>query len=364
VAHKEVSEFFSYLMTAISGRALYAGDHPVFVEYAEKALNVLENLYVDEILSITMIGDSLIVNDTPFMEKAGYVVNFLKRLKKKRLEKIIIRKGLEIEEFRSFINGMSLRDVPSSTPHISVGTIEIRMKGTETGVPELMGRSVSRVKDAYTGLSRFRKLDTVSLEEAVLDFISTLKKEMNVLRVVSPVKSHDEYTYIHATNVSVLALFQAESLGLKGEILHDIGMAGLLHDVGKMFVPVEVLEKQGKLTTEEWMEMRRHPLYSAMYLSKLRDVPALAPIVAFEHHIKFDSTGYPTTKRIWRRQHIVSQMVTIADFFDALRTDRPYRKAMDVRTVAGLMKEGSGKDFNPRLVEVFLSSLARVSNAL
>jgi HD-GYP domain-containing protein (c-di-GMP phosphodiesterase class II) len=362
--HNKVSELISHIMTAISGRALYAEDHPVFIEFAEKALALLEELYVDGTMSIVMIGDGLIVNDTPFMERAVYVINFLRRLRKKKLEKIVFRKGLEIEEFKNFITAFSLKGEISSTPHISVGILEIRLKTTGKDVSELMGKGVSRVKEAYSGLSRLRKLDTVSLEEAVLDFISTLKKEMNVLRIVSPVKSHSEYTYIHATNVSVLTLFQAESLGLKGETLHDIGLAGLLHDVGKMFVPLEVLEKQGKLTAEEWLEMKKHPLHGAKYLSKIQDVPPLAPIVAFEHHIKFDGSGYPETKRIGRTQHIVSQMVTIADFFDALRTERPYRKALDVRTVAGLMKEGAGKDFNPQLVEIFLTSLARVSDGL
>ena len=364
MSQEKVSELISHIMTALSGCALYAEQHPVFGEFAEKALRVLEELYEEGSVSIVMIGDSLIVNDKPFLDRGVYVSNFFKRLRKKKIEKIILRKGLDISEFRKFISVMASRDDITSSPNISVGIIEVRLKTAGADISALLDKGISRVRETFNGLSRFRRLDTVSLEDAVMDFISTLKKEMNVLRLVSPVKSYNEYTYIHATNVSVLALFQAESMGLRGEDLHDIGLAGLLHDVGKMFVPTSVLDKQTKLTQEEWVEMKKHPVHGAMYLSKLPDVPPLAPIVAFEHHMKFDGSGYPETKKFGRNQHLVSQMVTIADFFDALRTDRPYRKALDVPTIAGMMKGASGKDFNPELVEIFLCSLARVSNSL
>ncbi len=191
-------------------------------------------------------------------------------------------------------------------------------------VDALVRENVGKVKSLFHGMNKFRRLEMVSLEDAVIAFIATLKREINVLRVISPVKSYSEYTYVHATNVSVITLFQAEALGMKGENLHDVGIATLMHDVGKMFVPKEVLEKPGKLNDEEWNQMKQHPVAGAKYLSALPDVPKLAMIAAFEHHMKFDGHGYPGMKRTGKKQHIVSQMVAIAAFFfDALRTERP-----------------------------------------
>jgi len=109
--------------------------------------------------------------------------------------------------------------------------------------------------------------------------------------------------------------------------------------------------------------MKQHPAAGAKYLSALPDVPKLSMITAFEHHMKFDGSGYPSTKRQGKKQHIVSQMVAIADFFDALRTERPYRKAMDIATIIGLIKEATGKDFNPLLVENFFSALKQIKAA-
>ncbi len=218
-----------------------------------------------------------------------------------------------------------------------------------------------QLESIYDGVSRFKRLDMVGLEDVVVSFISTLRQEANVLKVVSPIKSHNEYTYAHNTNVAVLSIFQAEALGVKHDLLHDIGMAGLLHDIGKMFVSGNVLEKEGKLSEEEWTEMKKHPAYGAMYLATLPDIPKYALIAAYEHHMKFNGQGYPGTKRKGRSQHIISQIIAVADFFDALRTDRPYRKSLDLPVIVGLLNDSSGKDFNPFIVENFIRSLNKAN---
>ena len=355
-----VSKLISHMMTAISSCALYSETHPVFKEFSGKALKCIKELYRDDSFSLLTLENSLIFNDIPFAGKGMHINSFFKSLKKKKIEKILFRNGLEIEELQKFLVGMASRDVISSSPHLSVGIVEVKFKSLEGDVSTLMNDGISKFQEVCHGISRFKRLDMVGLEDAVISFISTVKKEMNVLRIVSPVKNYNEYTYVHAANVSVLTIFQAESLGMKGEILHDIGLAGLLHDVGKMFVSSAVLDKQSKLDDKEWADMKKHPIHGALYLSKLQDVPPLTIIAAFEHHMKFDGSGYPETRRCGRKQHIVSQMVAIADFFDALRTERPYRKPLDVPSIVGLMRAGVGKDFNPVLVDSFLLSLTKV----
>lgn len=99
-----------------------------------------------------------------------------------------------------------------------------------------------------------------------------------------------------------------------------------------------------------------------MYLATLPDIPQYALIAAYEHHMKFNGLGYPAIRRKGRTQHIISQLIAISDFFDALRTDRPYRKALDVPVIVGLLNDSSGKDFNPLLVENFIRSLRKVSS--
>ncbi|MCL5024364.1 MAG: HD domain-containing protein [Nitrospirae bacterium] len=319
-----------------------------------------EELYSDDTLTLTLLGDSLVFNNSPVTDKGTHISSLKRRLKRKGIEKIVLKKGLGIEEFKKFIAGVASTEKVVSSPHLSVGMVEVRFNSAGTDVSALINENIAKVKGLCQGIAKFRRLDIVSLEDAVTGFITTLKKETNVLRVVSPMKSYSEYTYVHATNVSVLAIFQAEALGMKGENLHDVGLAGLLHDVGKLFVSKEVLEKVTKLDLEEWNAIKTHPVFGARYLATLSDVPKLALIAAFEHHMKFDGSGYPETKRRRNHQHIISQIVAIADFFDALRTERPYRRALESPKVVQLMKEATARDFNPLLVDNFVGALRRI----
>jgi len=358
---EKFSKFLSNLVAAMAQSSLYSKEHPAVIELSGKAAALLDELFIEDTVSITMLGGSLIFNDIPTSEKGIHMENFMRRLKAKGIDKVIIKRGVSAEELFVFLTRLASKDeTPASSDHILVGTIQVRFKSAEDDVGAIMGLNISRVKEVYQGVSRFKRLDAVGLEDAVLGFVTALKKEANVLRVVSPVKSYSEYTYVHAANVAVLTLFQAETLGLRGESLYEAGLAGLLHDVGKMFVAKEVLEKTGRLDETEWKEMKKHPIYGSMYLNSLKEVSKLAVIAAFEHHLKYDGSGYPDTKWRPRKQHVISQIIAIADFFDAMRAERPYRKGVPVNALIGIMKDSAGKIFNPMLVDNFVSSFKRI----
>ena len=228
-------------------------------------------------------------------------------------------------------------------------------------VSSVIDEDIEKLKEIDEELSKFGQMNMVGLEDVVASFISTMKEEANVLRVISPVKSFSNYTFTHTTNVTLLSVFQAESLGMKGDVLHEIGLAGLLHDVGKMYVPKEILDKPGKLTDEEFDVIRSHTTLGAKYLAGFEDVPKLGVIAAYEHHMKYNGTGYPDSIRRDRHQHIVSQIIAVADFYEALRAERPYRAGMETRKILGFMEEGAGTDFNPLLVNNFIRALREVS---
>ena len=357
---EKILELISNFMTALSNCTLYSKEHPFVYSLSERSVALLGELFKDDRFSLAVLGERLIVNDAPFSEKSIHVNSFMTKFRRKGIEKISIAKGVTPDELREFISELALSDKTAGTyPHIASGVVEVNLKGGVCDLSSVMEENRGKIKEIFQGMSRFKTLDMVGLENVVISFVSTLKQETNILRVISPVKSHSEYTFTHATNVAVLSIFQAESLGLEGELLHNVCLAGLLHDVGKMFISTEVLDKQGKLEEKEWAEMRKHPEYGALHLTKLPDVPKLAVVAAYEHHMKFDGTGYPETMRRGKKQHPVSQIIAISDFFDALRTERPYRKALEVPVINGLLKEGAGKDFNPLLLDNFLTALRK-----
>lgn len=153
------------------------------------------------------------------------------------------------------------------------------------------------------------------------------------------------------------------ALGIKGEELHEIGVAALLHDTGKLYVPEEVLNKPGKLTDTEWESIRQHPQKGAEYLLENPGIPPLAVVVAYEHHMQYDNSGYPQVSKDWR-QNICSQMTAISDFFDAMRTKRIYRDDLETNIIADQMAKMSGTALNPILTRNFLVLIEQMIRGL
>ena len=141
------------------------------------------------------------------------------------------------------------------------------------------------------------------------------------------------------------------AIGLKEPILRELAMAGMLHDLGKIAVPLEILRKPGLLEEDEWRVMRRHPVLGADLLSRLPGSNRLPMIVAFEHHMRFDTKGYPFIREGWV-QHPVSRLACMADVFDAMTSRRAYKKAIPIENVRAYVQEEASRTFDPRLVTV------------
>jgi HD-GYP domain-containing protein (c-di-GMP phosphodiesterase class II) len=150
----------------------------------------------------------------------------------------------------------------------------------------------------------------------------------------------------------------AENLGFTGEHLHQIGVASLLHDIGKIFIPDEILSKPGMLTPEERRTIETHTVKGARYLMGIEGIPKLAVLAALEHHQKFDGNGYPSIKGGWT-PNIASQLICVADVFDAMRSRRSYQEPKPLEMIIGVLSKGKGASFNPMVVDRFLKMIAR-----
>jgi len=154
----------------------------------------------------------------------------------------------------------------------------------------------------------------------------------------------------------VLAMGLAEQLGLSGREAREYGIAGLLHDLGKVKVPVEIVQKPGALTPEEQAIMRAHPVDGARMILDSDQRLDLSAAVAFEHHIMIDGGGYPS--RSTRRDcHHASMLVHVCDVFDALRTHRPYRVAWEPNAIVEYISQRAGTEFHPDVTRAFVSML-------
>ncbi|RJQ49432.1 MAG: HD domain-containing protein [Nitrospiraceae bacterium] len=358
---EDISGFITALVIAISNYSLYSKEHESFGEFAGRCFSALQTI-MQEKVEIMIFENELIVNRVPVRNGGLHINNLIARMRKKGVLRVEILQGVSHHEMTSFIMDMAQTGQKlKGYPNIMSGSVDFLVssappEGYESNsVPAFVEEGVEKVRSAFGSGSVFRQVDIKGLEDVVMGFISVFRREASILKYLSPVKSFSEYTYTHATNVSLLSVLQAESLGIGQEFLYEIGLAALLHDAGKLFVPKEILEKQGKLESHEFEEIKKHPLYGARYLAKITSLPHIVPVIAFEHHIKYDGTGYPSPGRNDKKQHVYSQIVAIADFFDALRSRRPYRESMEIEEIFVLMKKCSGTDFNPFLIDNFIN---------
>lgn len=179
------------------------------------------------------------------------------------------------------------------------------------------------------------------------------------LLALEKIKQHDEYTYLHSLNVARLSVMLGRRLGLRIDQLTDLGWAALLHDLGKLHVPLNVLNKFSKFTPEELSIMQSHPLESLAAFAKSQPVnlQSLRRLcAAFEHHQRFDLKGYP---RVGRKLnlHPFSRIVAIADTFDAMTTDRIYQRRMLPDIALKIMAQGFGHVFDPLILQAFITCM-------
>ncbi|MFP4499051.1 MAG: HD-GYP domain-containing protein, partial [Vulcanimicrobiota bacterium] len=187
-----------------------------------------------------------------------------------------------------------------------------------------------------------------------LDLITEVQERaFNIVKgLAKALEQKDEYTRGHSNHVSQYSVMFAHHLGLDRNSIETIERAALLHDIGKIGIPDNVLNKPGKLTDEEFEIIKSHPLYGAELL-KILGFLKNEQVLILHHHEKFDGTGYPyglTADKIPRGSAIIS----LADVFDALTTDRPYRKAFSVEKAIEIMQEMKGKNFEPSLCDEFI----------
>ena len=380
--HEELSTVIAQLTAAVTNTTLYSPTHPQVAQYVEKAYVVLQELLrVKPEITILLIGDDLVAENRPLGSGSAFAASFVRIMRRRSFERLSFLQGMTKSELEAVIRDIAATDAISvrSSSGIKLGKVELRIKKKddeqqsdgggitpETGVPpellqellKLTQTELEELKELYLAAQKHRQIDVRGIDDMVKGFITGFRQEINPLSLLASLKSVSEYTFTHVTNVCILTMSQAENLGFTGEQLHAIGIAALLHDIGKIFVPDEILNKQGVLNAEERRIIETHPVKGARYLMGIDGIPKLAILAALEHHQKFDGSGYPSMKGGWT-PNITSQLITIADVFDAMRSRRSYQNAFPQEKIEAVLIKGSDTSFNPVLVDRFLKMIKR-----
>ena len=351
---------------ALRGSQLYAADHPLQQANIDQLLDTIAHL-LDQRTSIALgvVGEQIVVADTPLPRAAANLGELLRRLKSSGIERISVDRGVTQKELAEFIRAVATltqqRDTDADAlppfPHISVGRI------TAEEEPTGIARDIIAIKQLYDDASHAAeeiyesarvddRPDLGVARKTVEGLAESVAQNRTALVALTAMKSLDSYTFTHMVNVSILTMAQARGLGLEGPQLQEFGLSALMHDVGKVRTPIEILQKTDRLTDDEFTIMQRHVVDGAEILRRTPEMPVMAPSVAFEHHLRLDGSGYPAVKR--PSLNLATMLTSIADVYDAMRSQRSYQQAFPTDRILAVMKRNDGTQFDQHLVRRFV----------
>ena len=201
-----------------------------------------------------------------------------------------------------------------------------------------------------------KAIDTHAAKELVSDAVDSIIRTPDAMMMLTRIKNRDEYTAEHSLNVSVLTIAFGRALGFERERLEELGVCGLLHDMGKILTPDDVLLKEGRLSEQEFQIMKRHPTDGRDIIAGSGGNFPGAMDVAHSHHERMDGHGYP--RGLYEHQMTLwSKIVSVTDAFDAITSDRCYQNGRTNMDAFRILNQGRGKQFDPNLVIRFIGSI-------
>jgi putative nucleotidyltransferase with HDIG domain len=364
---RQTEELLRRLAATIRAQALYSQGHAL-VGRSLDALTALTStiLAAQPSVVIGLVGDDFVADGAPLASSASNV-GLARLLRERGVEKITFNRGVMRAELAALATELGNR-APAETfverlasrgvGRIVIGRLNIEEdEAVSTGVAaarRVYGDAVQTAQAIWETAQAGDQPNPDAARKIIDSLAKLIQQDRTSLMALTALKRYDNYTFTHMVNVSVLAMAQARSLNIEGTMLREFGLAALMHDIGKVHTPLEVLNKPGKLTPEEFDVMKRHVVDGAHILRRTPGMPALAPIVAFEHHLRMDFSGYPENIGS-RKLNVCTMVVTIADVFDALRSNRIYREGLPSERIRKIMLEYESPAYDPTLLRRFVN---------
>ncbi len=361
----QIEQVFAQLNGLLRLAGLYPPRHPQ-IQRALQGFHqaVLACLQYQSALEYRFLGDLLIAGNRILPRESMMYRRFLELCQTERgVGAIIFHAGVteaEIEALSEFLVSGTRDEMATWAQRKGVAHIVLEEPARrEEQTSEVMARrayfgAVEMLRTVEAGILRG---EAVTLEQlsslrvltsAILDQI--LADPSLVLRLAN-IKSYDEYTLYHSVNVCVLSISIGTMLGLPEGDLRELAVAAILHDLGKITIPLEILQKSRPLEESEWAVMRRYPLRGADMLSRLPGFNRIPMIVAFEHQIREDRMGYPSVPPTWEL-HPFSQIVGVTDAYDSMTTLRKHKRPLPALRALAVLRQAGYQAYDLRLVRV------------
>ena len=376
-------KFLTSMAQALATMSLYAEGHPARARAAVASFGILRELQAADPRPVfSFLGSDVVYGPQAIRGMTDW--EWATKLANVGVQRLEFADIVERADYVAFLEDVLARvsafsaasavHAPTIPPPRSNGPTPIRfgavgVRGTTGQKPAHavvvndaslldLNAEVGAIRWIHDEVNTRAEIPLLEAESIVRSLSVAMHGDSRVLLPLLTLKEFDQYTTTHALNVSVLSMGLAEFMGLSAREVRAYGVAGMLHDLGKVRVPKDVLTKPGKLTPEEWALMRSHTVEGARLILQSDQNLDVAALVAFEHHIMINGGGYPD--RHFRCDcHKASVLVHVCDVYDALRTKRPYRDAWDPGATLAYIERGIGTEFDADVARAFKAMMEK-----
>ena len=379
----EAKDIINQLAVIIRTAAIHDPGNIAVTTAIDKFIAITNPLILSEReLLIELGGEFFYLNEARIRYPLEYLPNFdflVKEFKKRGLGSIVFRDALKSEDMQSFLRAFiasasslesfeALAEEIADVSSLGVGRLrKIRDEEKTEGssdVRKMVKKSyfnaVSYTRGVVSKIKSGEKVNIKKAKRVVESMVDLILEEDQLLLGMTTIKDYDEYTYHHSVNVSILAVALAQRLGLSKRALTELGLVALFHDIGKIEIPSEVLNKPTSFTDDEWHMVQKHPFWGVRAILKMRGIDATAAraaIVAFEHHMYHDLSGYPKTRESFELD-FYSKIISLVDQYDGMTSARVYsRIPMPPDRALSIMMERAGTQLDPILFKFFINMI-------
>ena len=365
---EQIKQVVQVLAGAVKGLKLYAVEHPATIKQIEMLQNGLFNLLQNkQLIRIGLLEGTLFVDDHLFINEFPAADEITRLLESRELVGLEIHSGFSATDIQSLLSLVNSADakgeefvqalVKKGATKIVAVVAESEEEEDDSKQPRKVYRKALKVVDQI--FQDVRMGEIPSSEEAisvVKSMVELTITEPHAMLALSMLKDYDNYTFTHSVNVSVLSLAVGRACNASDEQLRTLGLGGLLHDLGKLRVDVNIITKPGRLTDSEFEAIKQHPGFGADIIRQMEGVTEEVMDIVLGHHLRYDRSGYPNDA-IGRNISSLVDMTAIADAYDAMTTLRSYQRPFTPRRAIARLREISGSSLHPHYVEMFVGSL-------
>jgi HD-GYP domain-containing protein (c-di-GMP phosphodiesterase class II) len=369
-------ELVRTLAVADTNAALYPITHPLVAQSLGELVGAVRALatFGFEDVTVNIYKGTLFVENQVFPEESVTYRKLIDELLAKGISAVTFFSSMTAEEgaalidllgnaevagidgSRAFLESRGVRGITlAETTALDGNGDEERNREVRARARESYDAGMGAMRDIESQAKLGRVIEVGRLQQVVESMLDNLLQDPAAVLGLTAIKGHDDYTLNHSINVCILSISLGTALGLTPEELHSIGLAALLYDIGKVRVPEDVLLKCGPLTAEEWALVKQHSEEGADLLKRLQITDKMPMVVAYEHHQRHDLMGYPDSSG--GEQHLFSKIVAVCDAYDAMTTNRPFRREIRPDKALAVLMQGREKAYDPGVTKALVAML-------